>query len=88
MKTGILDRQQFDQWDGVSEPSSYLVGVYSNDIVVINDNAIEKANPPDWTYIRCHWKSELKEELAYFFDAIRRLSLEHGKVRFVFGFDS
>ena len=37
------------------------------------------------------WYSEhkdTKEELAYFFNEVKRLQVEYGTVRFVFGFDS
>ncbi len=87
-KTGILGRDAYAEWDGVSEPSSYCGGVSGGDIIVINDNAIEKESKSGWNHIRCHWESKLGGELSYFFDEVQRLVHEHGKVRFVFGFDS
>lgn len=88
VKTGVLDRAVYEAWDGASRPPTYCDGVSGRNVMQINDNAIEKANAPNWTHIRCTWQSDLRAELAYFFDEVARLVAEHGKVRFVFGFDS
>lgn len=88
VKTGVLDRTTYEKWDRVSCPENYSGGVMGRDVVVINDNDIEKASTPSWTHIQCDWDSSLREELSYFFDEVRRLVDLHGDIRFVFGFDS
>lgn len=88
VKTGVLDRVVYEAWDGTSQPPSYCGHISGSDVVQINDNAVEKAQTPNWTHIRCNWQSDLRAELAYFFDEVARLTVEHGKIRFVFGFDS
>lgn len=86
-KTGILSREKYDRWDKSSAPSSYAGGVTGNGVVVIGSIA-EAGSHPEWTHIRCTWQRDLKDELAYFFDEVRRLVELHGEVRYVFGFDS
>lgn len=87
-KTGVLDRETYEQWDKQSPPVSYSGNVFGNSVVMVNDNTVERSQTPDWNYIRCHWKANLLTELAYFFDEVTRLQREFGQVRFVFGFDS
>lgn len=89
VKVGVLDRETYETWDGVSPPNSYSGGVFGKNITVINDNDAEKAAyGAGWTHIRCSWEVSLREELSYFFDEVARLTAEHGNIRFVFGFDS
>lgn len=88
VKTGILGRAVYEAWDGASRPPAYCGGASGFGVVLINDNAVEKEQAPAWTHIRCTWRSDLRAELAYFFDEVARLVAEHGEVRFVFGFDS
>lgn len=88
VKTGILNRAVYEAWDGTSRPPGYCGGISGRAVVLINDNAVEKEQTPGWTHIRCTWQSDLRAELAYFFDEVARLVSEHGEVRFVFGFDS
>lgn len=85
-KTGILSRSVYEDWDKVSEPTEYSGAIWGPD--VIDDDEQHKIDIPDWTYIKCTWKSSLKDELAYFFDEVQRLHDKHGDVRYVFGFDS
>lgn len=87
-KVGVLDRETYEKWDGVCRPPAYSGGISGPGVIQVNDNAVEKAATPAWTYIRCSWESDLRTELAYFFDEVARLVAEHGEVRFVFGFDS
>jgi hypothetical protein len=88
LKTGVLARKDYEKWDEKSVPERYSGGVCGSNVIQINDNALEKKNNPTWNYIRCHWESDLAEELEYFFDEIRELVQKHGTIRFVFGFDS
>ena len=84
---GVLDRSAYEKWDKVSVPDGYCLDISGVDVVVINDTEDEKKTE-NWTHIRCEWKVSLKSELSYFFDEVIRLSQIHGKIRFVFGFDS
>jgi len=88
VKTGILDRADYDLWDGVNQPTKYCGGISGPQVVMVNDDTIEKDQAPNWTHIRCKWQVDLRTELAYFFDEVERLVTEHGQIRFVFGFDS
>lgn len=70
-------------------PEAYCGGVvFGRDVKLVNDSKLEREECPAWTHIRVHWSCGLKEELKYFFDEVQRLVDLHGKVRFVFGFDS
>lgn len=72
---GVITREQFQTWDGEA-PSAYCVAVIGPNVVMGE------------THFQVEWLTELKEELAYFFDEVRRLKELYGEVRFVFGFDS
>lgn len=87
-KVGILSREEYGAWTKQGAPREYCGGVSGGGVKVINDNAVEMSETPTWTHVRVHWECSLTEELAYFFDEVRRLVAEHGKIRFVFGFDS
>lgn len=87
-KTGVLDREVYESWDHKSFPTSYSGDVCGGGVQVVNDSEEQMHYHPNWTHIRCTWKSNLGEELTYFFDEVTRLIQEHGKIRFVFGFDS
>lgn len=87
-RVGILDRKVYESWDKKTEPASYCADITGRDIVIVNDNPEEMGAHPEWTNVRCIWDVDLCQELAYFFDEVQRLVEEHGKVRFVFGFDS
>lgn len=87
-KTGILDRSEYEKWDGTTPPQNYCGGITGPSVVLINDNKPERDANPGWTHIRCHWDAPLRAELAYFFDEVARLIVVHGRIRFVFGFDS
>lgn len=86
-KTGVLSRAEYEQWDKKTPPPTYCGGVSGNGVVVIGSIA-EAPFSPEWTHIRCTWQRDLKDELAYFFDEVRRLVDLHGDIRYVFGFDS
>jgi len=88
LKTGVLDRGTYDSWDGASVPNSYSASIIGQGIVIVKDDEVYKQEQPSWTHIQCTWNSNLREELAYFFEEVARLVSEHGEVRFVFGFDS
>ena len=87
-RTGILSRSVYEMWSGDGPPESWCGGIAGPNVKVVHDNAVEMAQTPDWTHVRCHWYSPLRAALAYLFDEVARLVKEHGEVRFVFGFDS
>lgn len=85
-QSGVIDRHTRAAWDGKSRPKEYFQGVCGQGVVVVDDEF--RTNIDNWTHVRVTWESNLQNELAYFFDEVKRLSDEHGQVRFVFGFDS
>lgn len=85
-QSGVITRHARAAWDGFSRPKEYCQGVYGRKIVTVEDDV--RFARDDWTHVRVTWESELQQELAYFFDEVKRLADEHGSVRFVFGFDS
>jgi hypothetical protein len=88
IKTGVLARSVYEAWSGTGNPTSWAGAVWGPSVVTINDNAAERAATPDWTHIACEWDVSLREELAHFFEEVERLVKKHGRIRFVFGFDS
>ena len=90
-KTGVLDRQTYEAWDGVSSPSRYSGAAKSVSGVLVWDNAVARAKQPHWTDIRCEWTENLAFEFSDFFDAVAALHLAYGTppaaVRMVFCFD-
>jgi hypothetical protein len=88
LKTGIIDRKDYETWDHKTPPSSYCGGISGPNVVVVRDNKRELETNPKWTHVRVEWEADLREELSYFIEEIARLRAEHGDVRMVFGFDS
>lgn len=87
-KTGVISRETYEKWDGSSEPEGFCGGIWGQEVITINDSALEMEKNPNWTHVQVYWDQPLMKELDYFFDEIQRLVEEHGKIRFVFGFDS
>lgn len=88
VKEGVVERSVYEAWDKAGRPPEYAGDVMGPGVVKVNDNAVEMAENPNWTHVRCTWETSLHSDLAYFFDEVARLKNEHGEVRFVFGFDS
>lgn len=88
VQTGILDRETYSKWDQTTPPEAYCGAISGRDVVLVNDDDLSKLARPEWTHVRCHWDAPLFTELDYFFDEVARLREVHGRVRFVFGFDS
>jgi hypothetical protein len=84
MQRGIVTREFFDQWDGITPPDGWCGGIGGGGIVV--NTAAEVKD--DTTHVVIEWEQDLAEEFKYFIDEVRRLKELHGEVRFVFGFDS
>lgn len=87
-KCGVISREAYIAWDGKTTPDAYSLWSSGPGVKVINDSAVEKELFPDYTNVRIEWVINLKEEVKYFFDEVRRLKDLHGEIRFVFGFDS
>jgi hypothetical protein len=91
--TGIVDRATYEAWDGESCPDEYSAGVVGSGVLMfdgMNDSPVvgRLLGVPQWTHRSVNWFENHSEQLAYFFDEVRRLHDLHGEVRFVFGFDS
>lgn len=83
-RSGIVDREFFDSWDGHTAPSSYSQGIWGQGVVVAADPTsidMDKA-----THVRVWWREE--QDFSYFIQEIQRLKAQHGECRMVFGFDS
>lgn len=87
VKQGLLTRAEYDEWDKVSKPAMYCGDAWGPGVVKIHEAEIAHATK-DWSHVFCTWESPLRDELAYFFDEVRRLHELHSGVRLVFGFDS
>lgn len=88
IRTGIIPIERYREWDKVSSPSSYSLGISGPDVVIAAEVELGKIDDSKVTYVQVTWEVSLQKELAYFFDEIRRLHNEHGEIRYVFGFDS
>lgn len=97
IKTGIVSKERYEDWinrypdpDNRSAPDSHCGGIWGRDVILINDDELEKRYRAGWTHIQVKWVSDLREELQYFTEELHRLVQEHqtDEIRFVFGFDS
>lgn len=85
-KCGVISAEAYMAWDRVSAPAGYCGAKWGRNVVVVSQAEADAGVPH--TDVQVTWKSDLRSELAYFFDEVARLVAEHGQVRFVFGFDS
>ena len=83
-KTGIVSIEEYRALNGAS-PESYCGGIHGPGVVVAPS---PEEIRDETTHVGVSWDSPIAEELDYFIVEIRRLSAEHGEIRFVFGFDS
>jgi len=81
---GIVKRDVFNDWDGVSAPKSWCGGISGPDVIVGDPSLLTE----NTTHVKIEWNEPLEESLGYFVDEIKRLVEEFGEIRFVFGFDS
>lgn len=83
-KSGIITVGSLAIWGGVSAPESYCGGISGQGVIVAETPCdITK----DCTHVRVFWRQPA-EQFGYFINEVKRLQLEHGEVRMVFGFDS
>jgi hypothetical protein len=87
LRSGVIPREAFCAWDGVSSPDSYVGGIWGPGVIAIDADEASTSDAP-WTHVRVRWMADVMDELDYFFAEVRRLRDLHGRVRFVFGFDS
>lgn len=83
-RTGVVDLDVFNDWDGVTAPNGYSGGVFGANVHIANNPCEVSDNT---THVRVFWRQDSKD-FDYFLDEIKRLQNEHGEVRMVFGFDS
>ena len=95
LRLGVITLDEYLAWDKVSPPGDYCAGISGPGIRVVDQPDYENVASAEpgaldlpVTHIRVFWEQDLRQELAYFFDEVRRLQDLHGEVRFVFGFDS
>lgn len=84
MRTGVIDRKDFELWDKKSRPHSYCGAIAGPGVVV---SPVDEVGDPT-THVQVSWCENGADELQYFVDEVRRLRTAHGVVRLVFGFDS
>lgn len=82
--TGIVSREVFEKWDGVTAPESWSGGISGKDIHVA-ESPVEVE--PETTHVRIFFRRPAGE-LDYFVNEVKRLKELHGEIRVVFGFDS
>lgn len=85
-RTGVVSKEFYDSWGGVSSPEVWSGGVVGSDVTICEN--LEDANNPKYTHYRISWDIDLLDELDYFKEMIEELVDEHGEIRMVFGFDS
>jgi len=81
--TGVVDINQYKEWDKKSRPEEYCTMVMGKDVVVSHPSEITD----ETTHVAINWQSS-HDDLQYFIDMIKELTDRHGEIRMVFGFDS
>lgn len=89
IRYGIVTRDEYDRWDGVSCPEYYCGGISGNG-VVLNDEYLDRKVelPPEITYVMISWKESMADNFDYYVNEVKRLMKYHGEIRHVMGFDS
>lgn len=83
-RTGVVEREWFDGWDGNMPPKNWSGDITGQNVRVAESPVDVK---PDSTHVRIYWKQS-EDVLSYFVDEVKRLKELYGEVRLVFGFDS
>ena len=76
---------EYPQWDKETAPN-FDYALYDWNAIELTED--EYLQGKVGAYVRVYWQQDVREYMAYFFDEVIRLKELHGKVRFVFGFDS
>lgn len=84
MRSGIVSREWYNEWDGQTLPTSWCGAAFGDGIVVSTPETITSAT----THVQISWLSPLLVEFSDFLNEIKRLTELHGEIRMVFGFDS
>lgn len=85
-RTGIVDRETYLKWDGISQPDSWCGGISGPGVRIALGNDITDI-PEDITHFQIQWKMPA-DGLDYFINAVKDCLKEYGEGRIVFGFDS
>lgn len=84
---GVITAEEFEAWEG-DAPKSYCGGVFGPRLKTVSEADAKRLPKGSFSHVQVTWERKLHEELAYFFDEVKRLVEEYGEIRFVFGFDS
>lgn len=89
MHCGMVGREFYDKWDGVSPPLVYSSDAWGSKVVK-NDGYLDcKVElPPSITHVRIKWNEPIDTNLDYYVKEVKRLMKYHGEIRHVMGFDS
>ena len=82
---GLILYSEYPQWDKETAPN-FDYALYDWNAIELTED--EYLQGKVGAYVRVYWQQDVREYMAYFFDEVIRLKELHGKVRFVFGFDS
>ncbi len=82
---GLILYSEYPQWDKETAPN-FDYALYDWNAIELTED--EYLQGKVGVYVRVYWQQDVREYMAYFFDEVIRLKELHGKVRFVFGFDS
>ncbi len=82
---GLIAYKDYPDWDRVYDPK-FDYSLYLSNSIVLSEEQYKLGKQGD--YVRVYWQQDIREYLSYFFDEVARLKSEHGKIRFIFGFDS
>ena len=87
---GVVTKQAYESWDGVTSPDSWSLGIGGGSTVVYDavGKGIGQVLADDITHVMISWPVNINEELDYFKNIIETIKSEHeGELRIVFGFD-
>lgn len=94
-RKGVISREQYATWKKGTSPEGWSGAISGQTVHTIEETDVEgeegwtrDALDQEWSHIRVSWPANLGEELAYFFDEVKRLVGVHGEIRLVCGFDS
>ena len=83
-QTGVIPLEEYRVWDGGQPKNGWCGGVMGEGLETSTPETITETT----THVQVTWERDLLGRLSYFIDIVRELSKTHGKIRYVFGFDS
>jgi len=88
---GVMDRRDFEAWDGTSPPANWSGGVFGRSVVSVTEKVARARPAGDWTHVQVTWRQTMRQSCPLFVGAtlpwLRTLGVPDD-VRLVFGFDS